>query len=272
MRSERRTDGTRVVTLTGSQPWHEHTVATLLDSGANVVGICIADDTTAGIPLQYLRRNIKRRGIRIVADQVAGRAVYKLLNARTDRQNLHRVFRILHAQKVIWTSGVPIHRTRNFGNAQTVDWLQSLRPDLLVVHTSQWVPRVVRELPASGLVIGGHPGLTPYYRGAHSAFWALYNGRPQDVGFSVFHLDAGIDTGDLIRQERIEVTEGDTYFSLGWRAMREIAKTQAELIADIDAGRNVPRTPHPHIPEQSEYPIPGLVDYIRYRRRQKLAR
>ncbi len=272
MSEAKRTDGIRVVTLTGSEPWHEHTIATLLDSGANVVGICMADDTTGGLPLQYLRRSIKRRGLRAVADQVAGRVVYKLLNGRADRRSLSRIFRIRHAREVIEASGVPIHRTRNFSASATVDWIKSLRPGLLVVHASQWVPRAVRKLPESGLVIGGHPGLTPHYRGAHSAFWALHNGRPQDLGFSVFHLDAGVDTGDLIRQERIQATEGETYFSLGWRAMREIARTQAELIADIDAGHSLPRTPHEHIPDASEYPIPGLLDYIRYRRRQKLAR
>lgn len=272
MSHERRTDGIRVVALTGREPWHEHTVATLVESGANVVGICMADDSTGGLPLHYLRRSIRRRGIRAVAGQVAGRLVYKMLNAPTDRRNLNQIFSIHHAQDIIRDSGVAFHRTRGFGDAATVDWIRSLRPGLLIVHASQWVPHVVRELPTSGLVIGGHPGLTPHYRGAHSAFWALYNGRPQDVGFSVFHLDAGVDTGDLIRQGRIEITKGETYFSLGWRAMREIAKTQAELISDIDAGRSVPRTPHAHIPENSEYPIPGLMDYIRYRRRQRLVR
>jgi hypothetical protein len=261
-----------VVLLVGNSPWNRHTVATILDSGANVVGICVADDTVAGLPLGYIRRSVKRRGAAKTADQILGRLRYKLLSARADRRHLRELFDLERCKRVLDDSEVPVHFTKAYGDPQTVAWVKERAPDVLVVHTGAWVGQSVRRLARAGLVIGGHPGLTPRYRGAHSAFWALYRGRPEEVGYSVFHLDRGVDTGDLIEQGTLEIDAGDTYFSLGWKGMKAIAAVQARLLADCDRGLEVARKPHAYIPEGSEYPVPGLTHYLVYLWRRRRAR
>lgn len=70
----------------------------------------------------------------------------------------------------------PTQYTKNYSDSETVKWLENLRADIFVVHTAYWVGKTVRELPGKKIIIGGHPGLTPEYRGSHSAFWAIYNG------------------------------------------------------------------------------------------------
>jgi methionyl-tRNA formyltransferase len=124
-------------------------------------------------------------------------------------------------------------------------------------------------MPKKDIVIGGHPGLTPEYRGSHSAFWAIYNGEPEKVGCSVFWLDEGVDTGDLIVQEPIPIEPGDSYFTLGWKGMKRIAELQAKTVTDFDRGIPIRRKKHASIPAGSEYPVPTLLDYLKYRRRQR---
>ena len=50
-----------------------------------------------------------------------------------------------------------------------------MKPDILIVHTKSWVDKNIREIESVKYVIGGHPGITQFYRGAHSSFWAIYN-------------------------------------------------------------------------------------------------
>jgi len=147
-----------------------------------------------------------------------------------------------------------------------------MEADIFIVHSGYWVGKRVREIPRKKAVIGGHPGLTPNYRGSHSAFWAIYKNRPEDVGCSVFWLDAGVDTGDLVTQERIPIEEGDSYFTLCWKGMVRIAEIQAQVACELDNGTPIPRTPHKEIPPDSEFDVPTLMEYIRYRLRQKQVR
>lgn len=59
-----------------------------------------------------------------------------------------------------------------------------------------------------------HCGITPRYRGAHGAFWAIYEGRPDQAGVTVHQIDAGVDTGDIVEQAVIEIEPNDTYRTL----------------------------------------------------------
>ncbi len=272
MNGGRRRDGKRVVLLVGNAVWNRHTVATIVDSGANVVGVCVADDRKAGLPLNYIRKAFKRRGILTTTNQILGRIAYRLLNRGIDREHLDRIFDTERCARIFDEIDMPVHFTHAYGRKETRAWLRSLKPDVFVIHTGYWVGKSVRAIPSTGLVIGGHPGLTPHYRGAHSAFWSIYLGKPEDVGYSVFHVDKGVDTGDLIEQGPVEIEPGDTYFSLGWKGMTEIAAIQARLLDDLDRGLDVPRRPHACIPEGTEFYVPGLTHYCRYLLRQKQVR
>lgn len=264
--------GNRVVALVGSQIWHRNTCATLIQAGVNLVGICRVRQKSFGLPISYLRWAVRKQGLFRVIDQIAGRIAYLALNKKKDQVILNRLFDGEKIDSVLNAWNGPLHVTSDYSAPETVEWLRALQPDILVVHTSAWVGKRVRAIPAKGIVIGGHPGITPYYRGAHSAFWAIHNNHPDDVGWSVFWLDEGVDTGDLITQERIAIEPGDSYFTLGWKSMICIAEAQARVIREFDSGRPIRRVPHDTIPPDSNFGVPTLREYLRYRRRQKLCR
>jgi folate-dependent phosphoribosylglycinamide formyltransferase PurN len=261
----------RIVILCGPRLTHLNTCATLIRAGLNVVGICMADQRKAGLPLKYLWKSIERKGIWPTTSRALARLVYSALNARQDRAAYERIF---NHQEIDGTLGPwqdRTHRTDDYSNPQTLAWLKERNADVLVVHTPYWVGKKVRDLPRKGIVLGGHPGLTPAYRGSHSAFWAVYFQKPEDVGCTVFMIDSGVDTGDVVAQERIPVEKGDSFMTLSWKGMVRISQLQAEALKNLDAGVELPRRKVSAQPN-SEFDNPRLGEFLRYRMRQHLVR
>ena len=254
----------RVVLLIGNKIWNWNTVATFKRSSLNLVGICIYDNSFMGFPIKYIIKNIIKKGIFITIDQIFGRLLYKIINLRSDKKRLLEIFDIKECKNIKNSLDASVRFTNSYNNKKTLDWISKLNPDIIVVHSNGWVGKSIRNIPKVELIIGGHPGLTQFYRGAYSGFWAIYNREQEKIGYSIFHIDSGVDTGDLIFQKKINISENDSYMSLDWRGMKEIAKKQVEIIEEYEKTQKISRIKHSEISDKSEYPIPGASHYIRY--------
>jgi phosphoribosylglycinamide formyltransferase-1 len=62
-------------------------------------------------------------------------------------------------------------------------------------------------------VINSHPSLLPLFPGAHAVRDALAAGATQ-TGTTIHWVDAGLDTGEIIAQEQLEILDTDTEESL----------------------------------------------------------
>lgn len=249
-----------------------HTTATamvLLRAGVNVVGIVAAREL---VGVERVRRAIKRSGFATVLSRRLSSMLYHLLNGRDDRMAYERLYDRAQIESSISSARVPVKLCARYDERDVLDWIRSLAPDVLVVHSGTIVPRAVRELARTGLVIGGHPGLTQFFRGGNSSFRAIYQNRPGDVGWTVFHVDKGVDTGDLISQGRLEPESGDSFLTLDWRAMLCIAEEQARLINLLDDGHAMPRCPYGSVDAGTLYWYPTLVEFVRYRLKQRVVR
>ena len=67
----------------------------------------------------------------------------------------------------------------------------------------------------------------------------------------------------------VNISENDSYMSIDWKGMKEIAKKQVEIIEEYEETEKIVRTKHSEISDKSEYPIPGMSHYIRYLHCQK---
>ena len=85
-----------------------------------------------------------------------------------------------------------------------------------------------------GRFLNAHLGLSPYYRGSGTNFFAMVDGALEYVGATFMFLDAGIDTGDIIHQIRARVYPGDTPHQIGNRLIGDVAMVYGELIARFD--------------------------------------
>jgi folate-dependent phosphoribosylglycinamide formyltransferase PurN len=62
-----------------------------------------------------------------------------------------------------------------------------------------------------GHFVNLHAGLTPGFRGCHGAYWAIAIRRPHLAGVTVHWIDAGIDTGGVVKQTLISFNGQDNF-------------------------------------------------------------
>lgn len=90
-----------------------------------------------------------------------------------------------------------------------------------------------------------HAGLLPYYRGRNVINWAIINGE-KSIGITVHHVDEGIDTGDIIVQESIELTWTDTYATVLSKVVEAIPRLLGRAVVLLDRGVAM-RVPQSHL-------------------------
>lgn len=88
-----------------------------------------------------------------------------------------------------------------------LDSLRQLQADLQIVVAFRMLPEVVWKMPPKG-TFNLHSSLLPQYRGAAPINWAIINGE-KETGVTTFFLSHEIDTGRIIFQEKITITETD---------------------------------------------------------------
>ena len=94
-----------------------------------------------------------------------------------------------------------------------VEDLKSLKPDLMVTCAfGQILSQEILDIAPFG-VINVHASLLPLYRGASPIQACLLNGDKQ-TGVTIMKTDIGIDTGDIIHQEKIDIEDSDDAGSL----------------------------------------------------------
>lgn len=259
----------RIIVLTGSSLPNLNTLATLIDGDVNVVGAVVANQKKHGINTKFLKSAIKKQGFFKVLFQVFQQVIYKVLNSRKDEKILRRLFDKERIYSVIKQFDKDILYENSYDSEESLHWIKSKKPDLIVIHTPYWVPKKVRNI-VDGKVIGGHPGITQYYRGVHSPFWAIYNNDINNLGYSIFWVDSGVDSGDIIYQGKIEPNKGDSYVTLSWRGMKLIAENILSILSNINDTSDIISVANESLTEETIFYHPTLYQYIKYRLKQKI--
>jgi len=106
--------------------------------------------------------------------------------------------------------GVPLLQPERVGDAEVLEWLGALSPDLgIVVAFGQFIPKKVRELPAHGL-INGHASLLPRHRGAAPIQHAILSGD-QKTGVTVMRVEREMDAGDWCAMRELDIRPRRTW-------------------------------------------------------------
>jgi methionyl-tRNA formyltransferase len=124
--------------------------------------------------------------------------------------------------------------------------LRDLEPDYLVLAGVGILSAEALAIPRCG-TFNVHPGLLPWIRGVGVVERALERGFP--VGLTAHYVNAGIDTGAILRRELIPVQPFDTLASLRRNAYERCAQVMVELVAAAARGQ-VPEA----IPQQGRFP------------------
>lgn len=92
---------------------------------------------------------------------------------------------------------------------ETIDKLKELKPDfIIVVAFGQILTKEVLDIPKYGC-INLHASLLPMYRGAAPINWAIIKGE-KTSGNTTMLMDIGLDTGDMILKDEVEINDSMT--------------------------------------------------------------
>ena len=118
-------------------------------------------------------------------------------------------------------------------NQEFIDEIKSLNPDVIcVVAYGKILPKEILEIPHLGC-INVHASLLPKYRGAAPIQWAVLNGE-KETGVTTMYMDIGMDTGDMILKEKVQIDEDETTGEL-WNRLSKIGgKLLVETLKQIE--------------------------------------
>lgn len=129
---------------------------------------------------------------------------------------------------------VPVLMVRDINSPEVQSRLQREKADVLLDHGTSIVrPHILETAP---LALNLHWGLSPYYRGTHCTEWALINWDPFNIGVTVHRLAREIDGGDILAQQRIELTQTDTVESINMRLTRAGTRLMVTALNKLHQG------------------------------------
>lgn len=119
-----------------------------------------------------------------------------------------------------------------------IEELRSLNADLQIVVAFRMLPETVWNMPSLG-TYNLHASLLPHYRGAAPINWAIINGE-QESGVTTFKLKHEIDTGSILLQEKVAISEEMNAGQLHDALMEKGAELLLESVKRIEKeGSNV---------------------------------
>ncbi len=152
---------------------------------------------------QLIENNYKVVGVITAPDRPAGRG-------RKIQESVVKTFAV--------KKGLQILQPTNLKSEVFLKTLADLKPNLQIIVAFRMLPKVVWNLPEYG-TFNLHASLLPQYRGAAPINWAIMNGETE-TGVTTFFIDDKIDTGEIILQETVPITEKDTAGSLHDKLMQ----------------------------------------------------
>lgn len=115
-----------------------------------------------------------------------------------------------------------------------IEELKSLQADIQIVVAFRMLPEVVWNMPPYG-TFNLHASLLPQYRGAAPINWAIIRGE-KETGATTFFLTHEIDTGRVILQRKIPVTDVDNAGTIHDKLMVLGAEMVVETVERVLAG------------------------------------
>ena len=135
----------------------------------------------------------------------------------------------------IETFTIPMLADRGEWDRELETLIAALRPDLVI--SAGFMRILSHRITEKFRIINSHPALLPAFPGAHAVRDALAAGV-SETGTTIHWVDAGIDTGPIIAQEKVKVLPGDTEESLHERIKIVerglIVATIASLLPKLD--------------------------------------
>ena len=129
---------------------------------------------------------------------------------------------------------IPVLQPEKLKDPDFVEQLRSYKADLQIVVAFRMLPEMVWAMPKLG-TFNLHAALLPQYRGAAPINWAVINGETM-TGVTTFFIDKDIDTGRIMLQREVPITDDDNCGTIHDKLMETgsalVVETVNRLIAN----------------------------------------
>lgn len=143
-------------------------------------------------------------------------------------------------KEVARQANLPVLQPQRAREEHFIQQLAALKPDLIAVAAyGQILPKAILDLPRFGC-LNVHTSLLPKYRGAAPIQHAILNGDAE-TGVTIMKMDVGLDTGDILTQERTAIEPSDNSQTLHDRLANIGADLLARTIPQYVSGAIQPR-------------------------------
>ncbi len=142
-------------------------------------------------------------------------------------------------------SGLPVYQPERLAPEEWKVLVETTADVLVVVAYGKILPPWLFNLPPHG-AINVHASLLPRYRGAAPVSWAIVRGEIR-TGVTTMRIDRGMDTGDLLLQNAVEIGPEETAAELQDRLAAMGADLLAETLDGLETGQVRPRPQDPQL-------------------------
>jgi len=213
-----------------------------------------------------LRHELKRNGVASTFRKAIG-SRYSAASPQGDPFSYLRDYAAEHNLDA-WNTSLPILSTtlgieylstENINSEFTVQNIVDRDIDIVVNAGGGIFRKAIVKAPKIG-ILNAHMGFLPTFRGMNVLEWSLFHRRKP--GVTLHFIDTGIDTGDILLFNEIELCKTDTIDSLRAKALPVSVEAVLEGITGLADGRLQPA---------SQSPQDGKQYYVMHERLKKVA-
>jgi methionyl-tRNA formyltransferase len=159
--------------------------------------------------------------------------------------------------------GPPVFQPKRMKDPEAYEQMKKLAPDLAVLaFVTDIVPGRVLALPRLGSICY-HPSILPRHRGASAINWAVIEGDTR-TGLTIFWVDEGIDTGDILLQKEVDIGPDETTGAVYFNKLYPLGVEAVVEAVDLIAAGKAPRIPQDHSKATYEPPCDEKVAKINW--------
>lgn len=221
----------KIVLITQDEPFYlSDNIGYLIEqlSAKHTIQVCILFDVSPfGKRESFLKKVLKTYkifGLKFFVFYTIQFVVNKIINTNS-------------VEKVLYQNGIPLVKlAKSINHQDSLEIISHYKPDILLsIAGNQIFKRQLINLPTKG-TLNLHTSLLPKYRGLMPTFWVMKNNEDY-TGVSVFFVDEGIDSGDIIVQRKIRIDKSWSQRELIRNTKRIGMDAIIEAIEKIDSGR-----------------------------------
>lgn len=130
-------------------------------------------------------------------------------------------------------SNIPFVQVSSHTDETSLDSIERHGCQLIV---NGGTPRIITKefIDRFEMILNCHPGILPMYRGCSAVEWSIYNNDL--VGNTIHLMSVGIDEGDIIDREIVNICENDSYQDVRVKVYRRGFTLMVDVISRIKSG------------------------------------